>query len=686
MKGDFLKKVLYSPWLLAGIPFIVILFFLKPLGMKYRFSIEEKDAGYSNDIYADLNSDSVTEVVRIGKGLPWYNIIFIDNDQRVYDQWNFTDHIDTDLSVPFVGNYDNDRYSEVYLFTYEGDSLFLNANEFFEPAGLHKDKLYVTNISIIDGKVTSMVFPAGFYDRTGDGIADFYFTINTGFGLEPRRAYCYDFVKEELLVSDFTGIICQNPVLSDVDGDSKPELFGNISSSGNYKTKTPFSDYSSWLLVFNEDLKFEFPPVQFKGMPNSLVVKPFDGCYLVSHSSGSADTSIMDSRIMKWSAGGQLLKEVVCKDLGLTIPRTWVDRMKDKAIVFSNDIVILDTDLKEIKRIKNPCNSTSLGYITDIDNNGEDEILIYSYYDGSLLVYSGSLKKMGEGRIQKDLGYLKFSSLKEKGGRSRFFLNSAGCCYFLDLSENELYPFTFFAYPGIYLICFLFIILIRKITIVQITQMEDLKKRLISLQLQGIKAQMDPHFTFNTLNSVASLIYLGDRETAYDYMNRFTMMLRNMLNDAERIYRSLDEEIEFVTTYLELEKLRFGEKIDYIIKVGEGISRREEVPKLVLHTFAENAIKHGLMPLDRGGMLKIDIRKEGGFLKLSIEDNGIGRERSAGNRISTGKGLKVTWEFYDILNRINERHIRHKITDLYNGLGEPAGTLVEIWVPEMSGK
>ena len=83
-------------------------------------------------------------------------------------------------------------------------------------------------------------------------------------------------------------------------------------------------------------------------------------------------------------------------------------------------------------------------------------------------------------------------------------------------------------------------------------------------------------------------------------MNKFTQLLRGLINDAERIYRSLGEELEFVTTYLELEKLRFGEKFNYEINIREGVSQREQVPKLVLHTFAENAIKHGIMSRPEG--------------------------------------------------------------------------------------
>jgi sensor histidine kinase YesM len=215
----------------------------------------------------------------------------------------------------------------------------------------------------------------------------------------------------------------------------------------------------------------------------------------------------------------------------------------------------------------------------------------------------------------------------------------------------------------------------------QVVQKESLNRRLVTLQLQGIKSQLDPHFTFNTLNSIASLIYLEDRHLAYDYMNKFTQLLRGLINDANRIYRSLGEELEFVITYLDLEKLRFGDKFNYEIIIGEGVSQREQVPKLVLHTFAENSIKHGIMSKTEGGLLKIRAEKDKDYLILSVEDNGIGRAKAEGQSASTGKGLKLTGEFYDILNQINKRPIKHFIIDLHSENGDSLGTRVEVWVP-----
>ncbi|HEX2969064.1 MAG TPA: histidine kinase [Bacteroidales bacterium] len=252
------------------------------------------------------------------------------------------------------------------------------------------------------------------------------------------------------------------------------------------------------------------------------------------------------------------------------------------------------------------------------------------------------------------------------------------------ITDSYYFP-GYLVHPCIYFLFFIFIILVRRINTIQIVQKEDLKKRLLALQLQSIKAQLDPHFTFNTLNSVASFIYLKDNRNAYDYMNKFTILLRQMLNDAEKVFRYLDEEIRFVTTYLELEKLRFGDSFDFRIEIGEGITRKELVPKHVLHTFTENAINHGLDQKKDGGTVLIKIQNDGEYLNIIVEDNGIGRlirpDDLAGHDT---KGLKLTSEFYDILSRMNNRNFSYKFEDLYTDTNDPAGTRVIVHVPLQS--
>ncbi len=685
---SFLNKIFFSIWFLAFIPAFLIIILIPPISSKFILQIESRDENFAQDVYVDLNSDSISEVVRTGKGVPYFHILILDNDFRVFDQWNLKDSIDHDMSNVFFGNYDNDRFKEMYIFTHKDDSLFLNINEFFDPLGTKQDRIFITKISVINGKVTSRVTPAGFFDENGDEKNELYFSISTGFGLEPRRLYYYDIVNSVLKTSQLTGMICQSPSLVDSDGDGRPEIFGLMSASGNYKTKVPFTDQSTWLMVFDEKLNFKFPPVEFPGFTNQLEINAykygeFKG-YLLSHITGSADTNVLKPRIMIYSSDGRKVRERLYTDLGLSSnPYLFLlDNMtSDRIFLMGKDLLELNDELLAINRVKSPFNSGFICYKQDINFDGENEFLLYSHNEEMLAVFNTSLQKLVETKLNGTTSVFKFSHYYSKDQENKLYMTSGDNGYFLQLKRNNYYFLTYLIYPGIYFLFILFILLIRRINTFQVVQKEHLKQRLVTLQLKGIKAQFDPHFTFNTLNSVASLIYLEDRQAAYDYMNKFTQLLRGMLNDAERIYRSVGEEVAFVSTYLDLEKLRFGEKFNYVINIGEGITQNEQVPKLVLQTFAENAIKHGLMPRAEGGILTISIFMENSFVKLMIEDNGIGRSKAAGQSTSTGKGLKITGEFYDILNQINKRPIKHTITDLYNETGEPEGTRVEVWVP-----
>jgi signal transduction histidine kinase len=688
--GSILKKIIYSSFFLAAIPAIVIMLFLQPLGSKSRLQVEPVDKSSSINIYEDLNSDTVSEVIRSGKGTPYYHILVLDNDMSVYDQWNLLDSMDMDMSDVFFGNYDHDRYKEIYVFTYKDDSLFLNINEFFDHPGTKLDRLYITKIRVINNKVTSMIRPAGFFDTNGDGKDELFFSIQTGFGVEPRHLYSYDIIHNELKTSQLTGIICQFPKMVDADGDGRPEIFGLMGASGNSKTWYPFSDWSTWLMIFNDSLKLKFPPVEFPGLTNTLKIESytkgvFKG-YVVSHITGSADTTVIKPRIMFYSVDGKKLKERLYSDIGLNSRPQMVvlkTRNADRIYLMGKEIIELNDQLLVIKRVKSSFNTLYFNsYLEDINFDGENELLLYSAKEEKLVIYNAALNKIAETKLKGGIQMLRFSHFSSKDHENKTFLNAGGGYgYFLKLKSNNYYYLGYLAYPGIYSLFLLFIMLIKRINTLQVVQKESLNRRLVTLQLQGIKSQLDPHFTFNTLNSIASLIYLEDRQLAYDYMNKFTQLLRGLINDAERIYRSLGEELEFVTTYLDLEKLRFGDKFNYEIMIAEGVSQQEQVPKLVLHTFAENAIKHGIMSLAEGGILKISAEKKNDYLILSIEDNGIGREKAEGQSTSTGKGLKLTREFYDILNHINKKPIKHFIIDLHNQNGDSIGTRVEVWIP-----
>jgi two-component sensor histidine kinase len=687
------RKVLYSPWFLAVLPAIIIMLFLPAIGLRYSLNIEEEGKQYVNAVFVDLNSDGITELVNQGKGDPFYHVIVLDNNQRIYDQWNFRDSLHQHLSSCYFGDYDNDGFKEIYIFSYSNDSLFLNINEFFEPEGVRRNRIFISKLKIVNNTITSVLYPAGFYDINNDQFKEFYFSVTTGFALEPRVVCYFDIVNNDLKTSRFLGVNCHFANLQDIDNDNKPELFGFMSASGNYKTPAPFTDHSTWLMVFNEQLDFEFPPVEFPGLTNKLninyySVNDFRG-YLLNHNTNSADTSILDPRIMIYSLSGVKIKERLYTEFGFnrSVGLFVLNSEKGNRIfIMEKDLIELNDKLEIINKEESPFDSGYLTYAEDIDFDGEKEFLLFSDKEEKMVVLRSDLQVVAETKFDSTKSELTFSHRLTHDHKHSLQMASDRNSWIVGIEKNKLYYPGYLMYPGIYLFLGLFISGINRINTYQVQQKESLKQRLLTLQLQGIKSQLDPHFTFNTLNSIASLLYLEDRQAAYDYMNKFTMLLRGMLNDAERVYRTLGEELDFVTTYLELEKMRFGEKFSFVIEIKEGVTQQEQVPKLVLQTFAENAIKHGLLPSTNNGVLRINAQRVDDYLKLSIEDNGIGREKSFGKSTSTGKGLKLIGEFYDILNQMNKRRISHSITDLYDEAGDASGTRVDVMVPVESVK
>jgi ligand-binding sensor domain-containing protein/anti-sigma regulatory factor (Ser/Thr protein kinase) len=203
------------------------------------------------------------------------------------------------------------------------------------------------------------------------------------------------------------------------------------------------------------------------------------------------------------------------------------------------------------------------------------------------------------------------------------------------------------------------------------------EKELIELQLKTIKSQIDPHFAFNAINTIASFIFADKPDVTYDYFTRFARMIRNILEDDEKISRLLSEEIEFVRNYLELQKMRFKDKFEYSILLDEQIPANTQVPKMIIQSYAENSIKHGLMHRKSGGLLKIAVTLQDSRLVLVIEDNGVGREKAAQlNPDSTHRGFRIMERTIGLYSKLYHKKISQEIVDLRDEHGTACGTRV----------
>lgn len=205
-------------------------------------------------------------------------------------------------------------------------------------------------------------------------------------------------------------------------------------------------------------------------------------------------------------------------------------------------------------------------------------------------------------------------------------------------------------------------------------------------ELKALRAQMNPHFLFNSLNSIQQYILNHKEEEAAFYLNRFARLMRMILSNSEKQTVTLSEEISALQLYIELERMRFSNKFDYEIKVEEVDTDYEQIPTMLLQPYVENAILHGLVPDNKKGMLSIRFFMREGFLHAVIEDTGIGRKRSAeineqSRKAHASMGMKITRDRLKLMGDVQQTSYTSVITDFTDHEGHALGTRVEISWP-----
>jgi LytS/YehU family sensor histidine kinase len=213
-----------------------------------------------------------------------------------------------------------------------------------------------------------------------------------------------------------------------------------------------------------------------------------------------------------------------------------------------------------------------------------------------------------------------------------------------------------------------------------------LEKELDKSTLSSIKAQMNPHFIFNALNTIQSYVYMNDKRNASIYISKFSNLTRSILNMSNKESITLSEEIKSLELYLSLEKMRFEDTFEYVISVSETVEKeRITLPSMLLQPYVENAVKHGLLHKKNNRILSISFSKEDAFLKIVIDDNGIGRKRSEElNKINYSKhasfAMNANKKRIDILQQ-QYKNINLQIIDKYSDFNEAMGTQVIIQLP-----
>jgi len=689
-----LLHISLNPFFQALIVAAVIIL-LVPSGI-IKYSVEEAESITSFDksqfIYADLDHDGQSEGIHTFLNESGNAGVVIRTNLGPDQQRNFRGVYEDKTQRLIIGDNDNDMLDEIFLFTNENDSIFLHALSFGKEPKLFVQNKYIARLgrnlkepdySIVPGKVT---------DMTGDGRGDVVFGINSGFSRYPRNVFIYDVAHDTVLSSPKSGAYFNQICMANLDDDPFDEITLCTAATDNFNEEPMvYHDSSSWMMALDHDLSFLFPAKEYLGTTGNTTTCPIltsDGrpALLCIYKGFEKDIPVCQALLVSTSGETLMKKDLRSEEKLLhmeIIARSVADKPKKKLLgIIENDgLYEIDSKLT-LRKIYSIKFSARKPDFIDIDQDGTDEIILPSPDQKKHLIYRNDFTHpVG---INFPIQSVNATFSVKLQGKEPPLLSVQGdnIWWLFDYSINPVYRFRFLIYLGIYFIILGFIGLIRKLYSIQIRKRYETERKVAALQLSGIKAQMEPHFIFNVINTIGSSIYRERKDEAYQMVLRFSSMVRSLLSSSDAMVRTLREETDFVTNFLELEKIRFPEVFTYSVLVAGEVDRDSLVPKMIIQLHAENALKHGLRPKGIEGVLEISVVKEDEYLKISISDNGVGRQESGALKPdSTGKGMKLLAQFYETYNKHNKLPIRQEITDLIDAAGNPSGTLVHIWIP-----
>lgn len=215
----------------------------------------------------------------------------------------------------------------------------------------------------------------------------------------------------------------------------------------------------------------------------------------------------------------------------------------------------------------------------------------------------------------------------------------------------------------------------------------EFERKVSDAALNSLRSQMNPHFIFNCLNSIKLYAVENNQDAATGYLGKFSRLMRLVLENSKSDRITLKQEIETLQLYMEMEAMRFKEKLQYEINMADIVDADYiEIPPMLIQPYIENAIWHGLMPKEEGGTIVVCFSCLDNNLEITVTDNGVGRAKAAELRSKSTTGHKsfgmiITHQRIELINQMYNTNISVIVNDLHNGQGNAAGTEVRINIP-----
>jgi hypothetical protein len=632
--------------------------------------------------YFDMNGNGISEEIEINHEFNTHEKSYISirtmpfENRVVFAQlnWDMTFVKRTNI---YAGDYDNDGKKELFLFFRNDTTIFLDGvkldidNNIEGEVFFHKK---IDSIKIVNHQYEDFIcYINGLADINNDGYKDLIFNINGFYCAYPRKLYCYDIFNDTLYVTDEKYKIYSDNGFQIARQDGNYFFLpGKIRAPENFDdTSYYYNDHYVWLYLVNNKFTPAFKPKKLlRGYSNynwqCFVNYKGALCFISAITQKNRSTSLTIYDIK-----GSPVKSInPHSNYGMRLyPSTDTTKYLCEVLT-GNELLFYDVDLNVVNRLEIPnyedrCRNIK---ILNTDNDSEMEFLATTDYGNYLQLFDDNFDLIFKIKLDIDIGLALVSKIKNRSNKNLIQVTDNINNLIISYSRNPKYYLSF-VYSVLTGIFFFFLINIAfRQRLKYLNNQNKREKELIESQLKIANRQMSPHFQLNVLNTI-SYLFERDKKKAHYYLGKYSRLVTETMMNVDKITTTLENELNFTKNYLSLEQLRMNHQFDFIIDIDERLDLSMQIPRMLIFTFCENAVKHGLRHKENRGSLNISAIKENEkTVVFTIEDNGIGRKKSAQLKThGTGMGLKTLRKIINYHNETHNGSISYFIADKYEG-------------------
>jgi signal transduction histidine kinase len=446
-------------------------------------------------------------------------------------------------------------------------------------------------------------------------------------------------------------------------------------------------------MVLDNDLGFAFEPVKTGKYPSRVVAIPFStdetGEYLVLFDYFGTDST--GSMFYLYDEAGNRTREHATGSFENSFGYIFTNGSDDgKSFYFLKNhsalVELLDGDFNTLDSyILPPLAQCKPIARVDADLDGDEEYFFLGRGINALVISGSDFRSAINLSLDFEGTNFLISPVLDLGEKPLVNIQLERHSWLIRYERNPLFYLRWPLYMGLYIIIYLFISLLYRTQKYRLELKRATEKELASLQMKAIRNQIEPHFTLNVLNSIGGLYLTEENRQQADYIfGRYASLIRQTVITSDKIIIPLEDELEFVRNYIDIERFRAGNSFDYIVDIDPGVDTGISIPRMLVFTFAENSVKHGIRKKPEGGILEISVRLNGGNVIVTVEDNGPGFVRDAASPAGTGRGLKIVNELTDLFHRLEKVRITWSVENRNDHNPSVTGTTVIITIPVSS--